>query len=46
MITVGMTAASANLAGTCNATSTATVKAKCTVIKTISNPATILYPYP
>jgi hypothetical protein len=43
MITVGMTAASANLAGTCTSTSTATVKAKCTVIKTISNPATIYY---
>jgi len=43
MITVGMTAASANLAGTCNATGTATAKASCTVIKTISNPATILY---
>src|SRR5258708_2512989 len=43
MITVGMTAASANLAGTCNATGTTTAKASCTVIKTISNPATILY---
>jgi len=43
MITVGMTAASANLAGTCKAAGTTTAKASCTVIKTISNPATILY---
>jgi len=42
-ITVGATAARANTAGFCSGTSTSTTKGSCTVIKTISNPATILY---
>ena len=42
-VTAGVTAASANTAGSCSAASTSTVKAHCTVLKTISNPATIWY---
>jgi Ricin-type beta-trefoil lectin domain len=42
-ITVGATAASANTAGFCSAASTSTVKAHCTVLKTIGNPARIWY---
>ena len=42
-ITAGVTAAKANDVGFCSATSTATVKGSCSVIKTISNPATVIY---
>ncbi len=42
-LTAGVTTASANTAGFCSATGTPQAKASCTVIKTISNPATVLY---
>jgi hypothetical protein len=42
-ITASVTTASANTAGTCSATSTSTLKAHCTVLKTISHPATVWY---
>jgi hypothetical protein len=40
---VGATTASANFVGACSATGTATAKASCTVIRTISNPARVSY---
>ena len=40
---VGATTASANFVGSCSATGTPQAKASCTVIKTISNPATVSY---
>ncbi len=42
-ITAGVTAASANTAGFCSNTGTPTAKASCSVIRTISNPATVMY---
>lgn len=42
-LVASVTAANANTAGSCSATSTAKAKASCTVIHTISNPATIYY---
>jgi hypothetical protein len=42
-LTLSVTTASANSAGFCSAASTSTVKGSCTVIKTISHPATVSY---
>jgi len=42
-IAAGATVASANSVGSCSGTSTSTAKGSCSVIKTISNPATVLY---
>jgi hypothetical protein len=41
-LVAGVTAANANVAGFCTATSTATTKANCMIIHTISNPATVM----
>ena len=41
-LAAGVTAANANVAGFCTASSTATTKANCMIIHTISNPATVM----
>jgi Ricin-type beta-trefoil lectin domain len=41
-LAAGVTAANANVAGFCTSSSTATTKANCMIIHTISNPATVM----